>query len=196
MTVEYEDWDALSAEWRGHRPPSEAMPTEATERLRRRVQRHSRQQWILLAGEIVLTLYFGWVAWSAFLEPSGRGILAAIATVGVIGLVWTFAIRNRRGSWRPLGESTSDYLRLSHGRAEAGRRSISFVRRMVVGALLCYLPWFAFRLRDGAISGSEWWRWIFLLAYSAAFLSWCAWRSRRIGHEVAVLEEIEREVGG
>jgi hypothetical protein len=194
MTVEHEDWDSLSADWRRQHPEQPVTGTEAIERLRRRVHRHNRNQWMALAGEIALTLYFLVQAWSALAEPGGRGIVPAVATIAMIALVWTFAISNRRGIWRPLGETTSEYLRLSHARAQAGRRSIRFVRRVMVAALVCYVPWFALRLRDGAVSGTEWWRWAFLGGYTAGFLWWCAWRSRRVDAELALLRDVEREL--
>jgi hypothetical protein len=195
MTARLDDWDALSAEWRRQTPATSSAAVVAQERLRARVRRHNRGQWIVLASEIALTLGMAALVRSLLAQPGGRGVVVAIVFVVVTLFVWSFALWNRRGSWRPLGETTADYLRLSYTRARAGRRSVHFVRAALLVSFAAYGPWFALRLRDGLIEGAEWWRWGFYAAYCAGYLAWCSWYSRRLDRQLAMLREIEREVG-
>jgi hypothetical protein len=196
MTANLDEWDRLSAEWRDTTLATSSSRDDASERLRARVRRHSVGLGILLATEVVLTLGVAAVVRSSLAQSGGRGPLMAAAFVAMTVFVWSFALWNRRGSWRPLGESTADYLRLSHIRARAGRRSVRFVRATILISLALYGPWFLLRLRDGRISGGEWWRWAFFAVYSTVFLLWCAWYARRLGRELSTLKAIEQELEG
>jgi hypothetical protein len=195
MRIELKDWDVLAAEWRDQSSPPEQKRRNAAQRLRRRVRRHTWYQRLELAGEIVLTIcYIAWGA-SLFAEPDGRGVLPALAIYGMTAFVWSFVIWSRRGSWRPLGENTREYVRLSYARVRSARLSIRFAGGVILASLLFYVPWFVIRLNRGAIHGAEWWRWGFLAVYVTAFLGWCSWRAVRIRHELELLGEVERELG-
>ena len=194
MSVELKDWEVLGAEWRDQNPASPATGGDAADRLRRRVRRHTREQWLELAGEIALTIFFALRGWSLLAEPDGRGILPALAIFGMTTFVWCFALWSRRGSWRPLGESTLEYVRLSHARIRSARHSIRFARGVIIATMLFYIPWFAIRLSAGIVHGAEWWRWGFLMVYAAAFLGWCSWRTGKIRTELELLGEVEREL--
>ena len=193
MTARLDDWDRLSAEWRAQPRMGDEPAGDVARRLRERVRRHTRLQWLILAGEIALTIVFVLVVRSLLAAPGGRGLVPAVAIVAMIVLVWSFALWNRRGSWRPLGESTAEYIRLSRVRARAGRRTVRFTRVVLVLALAGYVPWFAVRLRDGALVSAEWWRWTLLAATYAVYLGWCSWYGRRLDREIEMLREIESE---
>lgn len=193
MSIELEEWDALGAEWRDQNPTPDVRGGVAAKRLRRQVRRHTRLQWLELAGEIALTIFFAIWGISLLNEPNGRGVGPAIAIFGMTAFAWIFAMWSRRGSWRPIGESTTEYLRLSHARVRAARYAIRFARGVILASMLFYVPWFAIRLKEGAIQGAEWWRWGLFVAYASAFLGWCSWRAGGIHKELELLREVERE---
>lgn len=195
MSIELSEWDVLGAEWRDQNPPPDVDGGVAAERLRRQVRRHTRLQWLELASEIALTIIFTIWGMSLLSEPNGRGVVPAIAIFGMTAFTWIFAMWSRRGSWRPIGESTREYLRLSHARVRAARYAIRFARVVILTSMLSYLPWFAIRLNGGAIPGAEWWRWGFFAVYAAAFLGWCSWKAGGIQRELKLLREVERELG-
>jgi hypothetical protein len=187
-----DEWEVLGAEWRAESPRPERGA--AVEALRRRVRAHGVRQRLLLASEIALSIAsLAAVRWFLGM-PGGRGVLSAAWTVVMLAVVWSFAIWNRRGSWRPLGESTSEYLRLSHLRMRAGRRTVRFVRIVLGLSVAAYLPWFAVRLSRGAIHGGEWFWWAMFGAYATVYLWWCGWYARRLDREVEALRAVEEEV--
>jgi hypothetical protein len=197
MNTQLDEWEALSAEWRAAspRPESREGAGAAVDALRRRVRSHGRRQALLLLSEVVMTVASLVAARWYWNQPGGRGVVTALAILGMLALVWSFVIWNRRGSWRPLGESTREYVRLSRVRVRAGRRTVRFVRVVVGLAVVVYVPWFALRLSRGAIHGAEWWSWGIFVGYATAYLWWCSWYSRRLDREVATLRAVEAELG-
>jgi hypothetical protein len=194
MSIELKEWDVIGAEWREQNSPPTATGGAALELLRQRVRRHTRLQWLELAGEIALTIFF--TVWGIALldEPNGRGVVPAMSIFGMTAFVWVFAMWSRRGSWRPLSESAQEYVRLSRARVRAARYAVRFARGVILASMLLYVPWFAIRLREGAIQESEWWRWGFFAVYATAFLGWCSWRAGGIHRELELLGDVEREL--
>jgi hypothetical protein len=192
MTVPADEWVGLRTKWRGE--PTTPRSADALVRLRQRVHRHDNRMRLVIATEVALTVFVIAVAWSSLMHPSGRGVLPAIATFVLIVACWAFAIWNRRGSWRPLSESTSEYLRLSRVRARAGQRSIRFARLVLGLALVGYVPWFVLRWTNGDISGSEWWWWLVLLGYGIAAWWIGLWRARAIDADLEMLRDTERDL--
>jgi hypothetical protein len=189
MSTQLDEWEALGAEWRSAAPRLESGA--AVEALGRRVRAHGRRQLLLLASEIVMSIgALAAVRWY-WNQSDGRGVVTAISIVVMLAVVWSFAIWNRRGSWRPLGESTSEYVRLSRVRVRAGRRTVGFVRIVLALGVVVYVPWFALRLNRGVVHGAEWWSWAIFVGYAAAYLWWCSWYSRRLDRELEALRAVE-----
>ena len=191
MSMPASDWDTLSAEWRGCATGANSLADDAAARLRQRVRRATRRQRVVLALEIALSLGAAWYAWFAYSEPGGGGKSTAFFTVFITLVVWSFALWNRRGSWRPLGESTSDFLRVCRARTIEARRAIVFVRITLLIAVAVYTPPFVSRLSRGAIDGVQWWRWGVFPLYVAAFYAWTLWERRRVLREGNALDELE-----
>ena len=193
MTDVAHDWEGLRATWHNVVIPRGDRIGGADD-LRLRVARATRRQWIGLGCEIVLTILFLGYALSALAESDPVGRRVALTTALFTLVVWTFALWNRRGAWRPLGENTSEFLRLSRARAAASRRSILFVHSTLALSVIIYAPVFVTRLARGLVGGTEWWRWSFFAAYLVAFLSWTAWERRRVRRDEEILDRIAREL--
>ncbi|MFN8582054.1 MAG: hypothetical protein U0163_13915 [Gemmatimonadaceae bacterium] len=190
MTMRVDDWDMLGAAWR--QTAGETSLRLTTEALQDTVRRRSRQLRWVVASEIVLTV----VVLSGVVAAlsSSRTRASALAAAGVVlwtVIVWTFAVWNRRGVWRPMSETTAEYVRLSRRRVEAGQRTLWFVRGSTLLYVLLYGPWCAYRVARESVSVEDAAQGAVAAAYGVGLVVWTLWYSRRLRQDLVRVNAIE-----
>ncbi len=190
MTTRRDDWDVLAASWRTM--PTTPRPPHQLETLRATARRRGHGLLVLVVVEVCLTVaVLAFVVELLLRERSRMSWVAAACAVVMTIVVWSFTTWNRRGIWRPLSESTSEYLRLSRQRIVAGRRTLRFVRVSTVLYVAAYGPWFLYRASRLTLSDGEVFRWVAAAAYGAGLVLWSAWYQRRLSDDLAQIQAME-----
>ena len=95
--------------------------------LRRRTLQQSRRQRIGLIAPVLVTVIVGG---SMLLRAAGSAQLIDVALAVecwlFIAVAWAGSLWIARGTWKPLGESTADFLQLSIRRCRANIRGAAF----------------------------------------------------------------------
>ncbi len=181
MSLPEGEWESLALDWRAASGPVDAAP------LRRKVAAHRRRLIAATVGEILLVASFAWLSWLV----AGDGVepweVVFLTTLwGFTLLAGAFAWWNRRGTWRALGESVEEFVRLTRLRAERQTRSIDFSLGLFAAEaviIVAQLAWFG---RLTAIAG-------LLLAVAGAVVgAWCWAMKRRVASDLAGLREYDR----
>jgi len=191
MTARLDEWDVMGAEWRRAAPEPATISLDT---LRHTVTRRQRELLVLYAGEVALTL--GVIVFIVRMLRGGlnRGtVTATTLTLVWTAIVWAFATWNRRGTWRPLSETTKEYLRLSRRRVGSGQRTVIFVRASLGVSVVAYGAWFLVRERE--VSETERLILMFSGAYCSLLLMWSVWYARRLSRDLRQIESIERSLG-
>jgi hypothetical protein len=149
MSTPERDWELWEAAWR---TAGERVDPAPLRRLlavqRRRLVAVAAGEALVVAGCVVLTWWIasdGLEAWEAVWLLTLWGF-AAVAT--------GFAVWNRRGTWRSLGEAVQDHVRLARQRAARNARASAFACGLLVAetvAVLAQLAWFG-RLTPAAVA--------------------------------------------
>jgi hypothetical protein len=148
----------------------------------------------LVVSEIVVTVgVLGMLAAVVAAERTAVAVWLSAAAVVHSALVWGFSIWNRWGIWRPLGESTRQYLALAMERCVRQRRSAWFVISLVsVEAVLA--AWFlSNRTSEPSVRVPGWW--VAPLMVIVGALSWAVWAVRRANQTLARLRAVEQTLG-
>jgi hypothetical protein len=93
--------------------------TEVPADLRRKVERGSRNLRLLLALEVLITVVLGGgsTLW-AMMDRRTEMVVLSAAVWLFLGVAWTFAMMNRRGTWSPVTVSTAEFLDISIRRCQ------------------------------------------------------------------------------
>lgn len=182
-----DDWEALSDQWRA----DGADPGLQVELLIQRVRTHRRLMHGVLAVEILITTAS--LAASLWLldGPAGPTSRAVAAYIWVLlAAVWSFALWNRRGTWRPVAETVSAFRGLAMLRCRRQLRTAWFVLGFSAVQFGCVTLWLSVRMVTevpplplaAALAG-----WIAGAVLTAGLLGWAAWLARRSRRELAWL---------
>ncbi len=190
MNSPRDDWDALVSSWRAF--PDGVQPTDQFEALRRTARRRGQGLQALVVFEVCLTIaVLAFVVELLLRERSRLSWISAGCTVAITIVVWSFTTWNRRRVWKPLSETTAEYLRLSRHRIVAGKRTLRFVRASTVVYVAAYGPWFLYRASRLTLSDGEILRWLAAATYAVGLAAWSIWYSRRLSRDMAQVEAIE-----
>lgn len=169
-------WEELGRLWR---QAGDAAPSARSLRLALR-----RRQWLLagiVAGEVAVTgLLVAATLWRVRLGLDAFWwtwlvlVWASWATAAV------FAVRNRRGVWRPAERSTRACLELFLERARRQGRTARFVLALVAGEGLAVAGLF---LWGGVRGGTRQGAWGLLAALCTLYAVWALWFGRRAARE-------------
>ena len=175
------EWESLSAAWNASPGEVDAAP------LREIVAAHRRR---LIAGslcEIAVIAALAWLTYVVLRDGAAAWELVwavtlwAFAAVAVAFVWW-----NRRGTWRTMGASVAEHVRLTRVRAERQRSSIRFgVGLFVVeaAAVIAQLLWFD-RLTGKALA--------LLAVLGLIVFAWAVAVSRKVRRELRVIADYER----
>ncbi len=112
-------WQAVGLTWR----TDEHRALTVSERVAQRVHRQSRRLRMILVSEIILTVIMVAMSFTIVARYNAAGTLRVGAMVLLYtAAVWAFTLWNRRGVWRPYGETTAEFVQLLRVRAEFDRR--------------------------------------------------------------------------
>ena len=189
MSTPVAEWEDLAAAWQSVDgtidEPIDLAP------LRRLLAAQRRRLVAVVLGEAALVLAFGWLTW--LVARDGVEAWEAVWLVTLWGftvVAVAFALWNRRGTWRSLGESVEEYVRLARLRARRARRSLGFAGALLVAevvAVVAQVVWF------GRASGSTGLLVAGLLVAAVAVAAAGCWlAARRIRRELALLDEVSR----
>ncbi len=133
--LELREWRAA---WRDAAPEAPPIPDD----LRRIVRRGDRRLVLVTLGEVLLTVASIAVA-IVFVraEPNAPRIVWAAAVFALFAATWTFAIVNRRGTWRANGESVRSFVELARERCERKLRALRFVVALLAVEVLFLAGW-------------------------------------------------------
>ncbi len=143
-TVAEDDWESLTEEWQAPVPPIEL------ETLRARVRSRTRWRRAAFIGEIILTLVAIVIVvgaagsartWDAWIVIAGLSIFTLV--------IWTFGLRNRRGTWRAVADTLEAYQALEALRAERRIAAATFTRRLCLLSTIPLLALAAYRWSEG-----------------------------------------------
>lgn len=186
-------WDGLAASWKeaGNTAPTGDLARTVESRQRRGTQRLwliAGLETLIVAGIVVFT------ATTLLRGPNTFEIVYLIALWVVLVVALGFAIENRRGLWRPDGESTADYLSLCEERARRKLRTAHFVLQLVLVQTIFVLALAGWKaMRAGGVSG--------LLADAAllgaavtAYTGWALWFRGRARRELVWVADLRRAI--
>lgn len=175
--------DDLGGLWQSASDPPPAIPAE------RLAQRWRLQLWLVTALEAALLV--GLLIWTLVAlqrRPSGIEIVLWVNAWTLATVVLIYALWNRRGLWRPLGESTPRFLEHWRDRCRRGLRTVTFVRAVVAFevAFLLTLLVVSGRGRFGS----------FLVAggIALAYQTWSVLFEKSCQRELARIGEFEAEL--
>ena len=141
MTMPESDWEALASSWRAaSEPPLEATPLW-------RLLRAQRRRLVAVAvGEVVLVAAFAALSWLVARDGVASWEAVWLLTLWAFTLIaLAFAWWNRRGTWRSLGRSVDEHVRLARRRLERKRRAVAFAGALLAVetvAVVMQLAWF------------------------------------------------------
>lgn len=184
-------WQSMGATWR-----SDELRTQTLiEVLRRRVRRQTLRLQMIVAAEVLVTLFVLSLTAAAIREMTGVAALrVAVIALLYTGGVWAFALWNRRGIWGSYGESMTDCVSLLRTRAERRVRSAWF--SIIVIALASVLVAVQIVAAWSAGSISAWDRavWTTFAVYSIGLVVWSHWYLRTARRELRELDALSRDL--
>lgn len=196
MTTRHDtEWEGWALAWRADDAPA----PEVRSRLEARVR--SASLMMILAAALEYALAVGMLALS-FIVAAGNPRPVMLVWCAMIWIfvfaAWGFSLWNRRGIWRPEGQTTEAFVALTRERCLRKLRTVRFTRWLLAAEVIFLVPWGwweyasdpvkfalhpqAYLFRYGLIA-------LFVLAASV----WSVWYGRWARHELAALEESQRE---
>jgi hypothetical protein len=141
MSMPETDWEATASVWR-----SASEPPVDTARLRRLLASQRRRLITVAVGEAALVAGFAVLSWLVVGDGMAAWEAVWLLTLWAFtGVTVAFAAWNRRGTWRRLGASVEEHLRLARLRAQRKRRALAFAGWLFVTetvAIIAQLAWF------------------------------------------------------
>ena len=185
--------EAWRAEWQFDAPRDTST---ARLELRLKVKRQRTRMMLTLASEIVLSV--AWLTGSAalaFHRPSAP-VLVLVAAIWVfVAAALTFSVWNRRGAWRPAGESVQDFVELVRERYRRDLRTARFGMALLLVQVVFILGWTQWHRGTEAFSfpslSATWvlpFRVLPVVIPVGVYL-WLRWWRHRATRELAALEQ-------
>lgn len=194
MTGAHDEWRAWSADWRNaHAPQVVDEPA-----LRRHVEAYRRRMILVIGVEVLITVA-GLAGTALAVSTLSYPASAAWATASLlfIAIVWTFALWNRRGTWRPVADTTDAFVELSYLRYVRQLRSVRFVLVVVGATAAGLLAWISWRLaqRPVVIPATELVRRVAVPSLIlVSYVVWAVWYRRRAQRHLAELAPLRESL--
>jgi len=167
--------------------------------LRRKVERQSRaMRWMLLAEVFVTVVIGGGCTLLTLREPTGEMIVLAAGAWVLFATAWTFALLNRRGTWRPEQATTSAFIDLSLRRCRRRLTAAYFGGCFYAVEMAFCLTWIyqynshrgPVTLLDVLSSASA----IMFGLITVALAGWLIWYRKRRLAELEYLQELQEQL--
>ncbi len=184
-------WQAVGITWR----TDEHRALTMSERVAQRVHRQSRRLRLILAGEIALTIVMLVMSFTIVARYNAAGTLRVGAMVLLYtAAVWAFTLWNRRGVWRPYGETTAEFVELLRVRAHRRIRSARFTQVVIGVAVILVGREVEAVWRAGSASTWERGVWTAFAVYSVGMVAWSIWYELKARREVRELADFQRQL--
>ncbi len=180
-------WQELGRTWR-------VGPGIDPAGIRRLTDRQTRLMQLMVLAEILVTVVTIGVVWWVLRAERGVVVLGWAVAAGLhTAVVWAFALWNRRGIWRPLGESTAAYLRLAQERLRRQRRSAEFALGLVAIEAGALVVWLGLDSTPGRAPRSIW-SWLPPALVTASAIGGAAWFRARAVRRLVRLAALESQL--
>jgi hypothetical protein len=188
--------DALTNEWTELVEQWNAVDESTIhfDALRARIEaEHRRMIRSVGLDTVVSVLFAGGAAYALLRFPSPWTRLFAIDVAAMLVATWAFALWNRRGTWRPLGETTESFLRLARLRCRRKIQAVRFGAELMIAQLVAVVAWRVWGPRQAPFAPTE------MLAVLPAivvviFTAWLALSRRRAVLELAELDRLHAQL--
>jgi hypothetical protein len=188
--------DALTNEWTDliERWNAEDESTIHFDALRARIEGERRRMVLSVAVDILVSVLFAVVAGCAMLRfPGAWTRLFAIDVAAMLVAVWAFALWNRRGTWRPLGETTESFLRLARLRCRRKIQATQFGAEVLIAQLVAVAAWRVWGPQHAPFARTETLA-VLPVIVVVIFTAWLALSRRRAAQELAELDRLHAQL--
>lgn len=180
------EWSELSEQW-------QTQPADwrvSLGELRRRDRGDRVRRAVVIAGEVGVTVLMVGLTLRVMGPMSGlTGATVMGSVIAYTAAIWAFALWNRRGTWRPLGETVEAYLALSIRRRESALRGVALASAAGWCLLLAAAGLVLFRRTNVLPAGSHRLAIVVWATMGAGFLAWTILYGRRTRAELTRLRQ-------
>ena len=162
--------------------------------LRARIEADRRRMIRSVALDTVVSVLFaGGAAYALLRFPSPWTRLFAIDVGAMLVATWAFALWNRRGTWRPLGETTESFLRLARLRCRRKIQAIRFAAEVMIAQLVAVAAWRVWGPQHAPFAPTETLA-VLPVVVVVIFTTWLALSRRRAAQELAELDRLHTQL--
>lgn len=183
--------------WREQWQSEASIPAD----LLRKVERQSRNMWIALIANIIVTVAMGggWTAWALVWKESATAQVAVAVWI-FVAAAWTFVLIANRGLWRPAAMDAAAFADLSVKRCESALKAVWFAGILFVAEIVFDLSWIYLHSN----MHQSWWRWLLfgsvrtdiVWILTVVFFALLVWYRRRKSRELERLLRLREEIVG
>src|SRR6476646_2129089 len=161
----------------------------------RRPARAERRRMIRdVAVDTVVSVLFVAVAGYAVLRfPGAWTRLFAADVAAMLVAVWAFGVWNRRGMWRPLGETTESFLRLARLRCRRKIQAVRFGAAVMIAQLVAVAAWRIWGPQQAPFAPTEMLA-VLPVIVVVTFTAWLALSRRRAARELDELDQLHAQL--
>lgn len=184
------EWTELVEQWN-----ASDESTVHFDALRARIEAERRRMMRSVAMDIVVSVVFaGAAAYALLCFPSAWTRLFAIDVAAMLVGTWAFALWNRRGAWRPLGETTESFLQLARLRCRRKIQAIRFGADVLIAQLVAVAAWRVWGPRQAPFGQTEALA-VLPVIVVVIFTVWLVRSRRRASLELAELDRLHAQLG-
>lgn len=187
--------DALANEWTELVEQWNAVDESAIQfdTLRARIDAERRRMIRGVVADVVVSAVFATIAGYSLLRfPSAWTRLFAVDVAAMLLATWTFAVWNRRGTWRPLGETTESFLRLARLRCRRKIQAVRFGVEVTIVQLVAVVAWRVWGPQQAPFVPTETLA-VLPVVVVVIFTGWLAVSRRRSAQELAELDRLHAQ---
>lgn len=183
--------------WREQWQSEASIPAD----LLRKVERQSRNMWIALIANIIVTVAMGggWTAWALVSKESATAQVAVAVWI-FVAAAWTFVLIVNRGLWRPSAMDAWAFADLSVRRCESALKAVWFAGILFVAEIVFDLSWIYLHSEIH----KSWWRWLLFGSVRTdivwilivVFFGLLVWYRQRKSRELERLLRLREEIVG
>ena len=188
--------DGLTNEWTELVEQWNALDesTVHVDALRARIEAERRRMIRSVAMDAVVSVVFAGAAAYALLRfPSAWTRLFAIDVAAMLVATWAFALWNRRGAWRPLGETTESFLQLARLRCRRKIQAIRFGADVLIAQVIAVAAWRVWGPQHAPFARTELTTALPVIVV-VLFTVWLALSRRRVAQELAELDRLHAQL--
>lgn len=187
--------EAWRSQWQSSNDDSATARSVAD--LRSRTLKQSRAQWIgLIAPVLVTVIIGGGMLIRAVDSGSTLDVALAIECWLFIVVAWAGSLWIARGTWKPLGETTADFIAVSIRRCQANIRGVAFGTVLYIGQLIAVVAviYGVGTPEEARVTGLGTYVFSAIAVGLLLLVFWGLWFTARQRRRLASLRELEQEL--